>query len=128
MFGCECRKLVSNRFLLGLFIILFILNAVLSYTEAKHDTTNNMTDNVLNALEAYNDDPVAWKNEYDRLATYYNDVFLLAKKAEMKEFFAKRLYKSKKYCNFATDSYAGGKYVLRKAFRKGSSLGRFLTY
>ena len=87
MFRYECRKLVSNRFLLGLFIILFILNAVLSYTEAKHDTTNNMTDNVLNALEAYNDNPVAWKNEYDRLATYYNDVFLLAKKAEMKEFF-----------------------------------------
>ena len=46
----------------------------------------------------------------------------------MKEFFAKRLYKSKKYCNFATDSYAGGKYVLRKAFRNGSFLGRFLTY
>ena len=80
MFGYECRKLVSNRFLLGLFIILFILNAVLSYTEAKHDTTNNMTDNVLNALEAYNDDPVAWKNEYDRLTTYYNMVSLPQKR------------------------------------------------
>ena len=32
------------------------------------------------------------------------------------------------FCTFAPESYAGGKYVLRKAFRNGSFLGRFLTY
>ena len=29
---------------------------------------------------------------------------------------------------FAVESYAGGRYVLRKAFRNGSFLDRFLTY
>ena len=32
----------------------------------------------------------------------------------------KNLHICKFCCTFATDSYAGGKYVLRKAFRKGS--------
>ena len=38
------------------------------------------------------------------------------------------LHISQIFCTFVPESYAGGKYVLRKAFRKGSFLGRFLTY
>ena len=33
------------------------------------------------------------------------------------------LHISQIFCTFATESYAGGKYVLRKAFRKGSFFG-----
>ena len=43
-------------------------------------------------------------------------------------FSTQNLQKRKFFCTFAPESYAGGKYVLRKAFRKGSSLGRFRTY
>ena len=35
----------------------------------------------------------------------------------------KNLHTCKFCCTFATESYAGGKYVLRKAFRNGSFLG-----
>ena len=35
-------------------------------------------------------------------------------------FFIPMLYNSEILCNFAAESYAGGKYVLRKAFRNGS--------
>ena len=45
-----------------------------------------------------------------------------------KTFSTQNLHIRKFCCTFATESYAGGRYVLRKAFRKGSFLGRFLTY
>ena len=38
-------------------------------------------------------------------------------------FSTQNLHIHKFCCIFATESYAGGKYVLRKAFRKGSFLG-----
>lgn len=87
MLGYECKKLISNKFVLGLFIALFLLNILLSYSTAKHDAATDMPENVLYALEAYNDNPEAWETEYQRLSAYYNDVFLPAKKEEMKEFF-----------------------------------------
>ena len=80
MFKYECKKLISNKFILGLFIILFLLNALLSYSEAKHDPATDLSEDVLAALEAYNDDPEAWKAEYDRLTTYYNMVSLPQKR------------------------------------------------
>ena len=40
MFRHECKKVISNKFLIGMFIALFLLNAVMSYTEAKHEKTN----------------------------------------------------------------------------------------
>ena len=40
----------------------------------------------------------------------------------------KILHNPKLFTTFATESYAGGKYVLRKVFRNGSFLGRFRTY
>ena len=89
MFRYECKKLISNKFIFGLFIILFLLNALLSYSEAKHDPANDLSEDVLEALEAYNDDPEGWRAEYDRLTTYYNEVFLPKKKQAMQEFFEK---------------------------------------
>ena len=66
MFKYECKKLISNKFILGLFILLFLLNALLSYSEAKHDPATDLSEDVLAALEAYNEDPEGWKAEYDR--------------------------------------------------------------
>ena len=43
-------------------------------------------------------------------------------------FLLKNLHTCKFFCTFVPESYAGGKYVLRKAFRNGSFLGRFRTY
>ena len=80
MLGYECKKLISNKFVLGLFIALFLLNILLSYSTAKHDAAVDIPENVLYALEAYNDNPEAWETEYQRLSAYYNDVFLPAKK------------------------------------------------
>ena len=80
MLRYECKKLISNKFILGLFIILFLLNALLSYSEAKHDPATDLSEDVLAALEAYNEDPEAWNAEYDRLTTYYNMVSLPQKR------------------------------------------------
>ena len=41
----------------------------------------------------------------------------------LKLFSTQNLHIRKFCCTFAADSYAGGKYVLRKAFRNGSFLG-----
>ena len=87
MLRYECKKLISNKFVLGLFIAVFLLNILLSYSTAKHDAAADIPENVLYALEAYNDNSEVWETEYQRLSTYYNDVFLPAKKEEMKEFF-----------------------------------------
>ena len=89
MFRYECKKLISNKFILGLFILLFLLNALLSYSEAKHDPATDLSEGVLVALEAYNEDPEAWKAEYDRLTTYYNEVFLPKMEQARQEFFEK---------------------------------------
>ena len=89
MFKYECKKFISNRFILGLFIILFLLNALLSYSEAKHAPANDLSEDVLAALEAYNEDPEAWNAEYDRLETYYNEVFLPEMEQARQEFFEK---------------------------------------
>ena len=89
MFKYECKKLISNKFILGLFILLFLLNALLSYSEAKHDPATDLSEDVLAALEAYNDDPEAWKAEYDRLTAYYNEVFYPKVQQEMQEFYEK---------------------------------------
>ena len=87
MFSFECKKTVSNSFFLGLFIILILLNALLSYSEAKHDPATDLSEDVLAALEAYNEDPEAWKAEYDRLTSYYNEVFYPKVQQEMQEFY-----------------------------------------
>ena len=87
MFSFECKKVISNRFFLSLFIILLLLNALLSYSEAKHDPANDLTEGVLEALEAYNDDAKAWQIEYERLEVYHNEVFLPQKEKEMEEFY-----------------------------------------
>ncbi|MBQ4112400.1 MAG: hypothetical protein IJD38_06365 [Clostridia bacterium] len=89
MFRFECKKLISNKFILGLFILLFLLNALLSYSEAKHDPATDLSEDVLAALEAYNEDPEAWKAEYDRLTAYYNEVFYPKVQQEMQEFLEK---------------------------------------
>lgn len=86
MFRYECKKLISNKFILGLFIILLLLNALLSYTEAKHDPATDLSEDVLAVLEAYNQDPEAWEVEFDRLTTYYNEVFYPRVQEEMREF------------------------------------------
>ena len=87
MLGYECKKLISNRFILGLFVILFLLNAILSYSEAKHDPASDLSEEVLATLEAYNQDPEAWQTEFDRLTTYYNEVFYPRVQEEMREFY-----------------------------------------
>ncbi len=87
MFRFECKKLISNKFILGLFIVLFLLNALLSYSEAKHDPATDLSADVLAALEAYNEDPEAWEAEFDRLTTYYNEVFYPKVQQEMQEFY-----------------------------------------
>ena len=87
MFRFECKKLISNKFILGLFIVLFLLNALLSYSEAKHDPATDLSVDVLAALEAYNEDPEAWEAEFDRLTTYYNEVFYPKVQQEMQEFY-----------------------------------------
>ncbi|MBQ3507893.1 MAG: hypothetical protein IJA91_05010 [Clostridia bacterium] len=89
MFKYECKKLISNKFILGLFILLFLLNALLSYSEAKHDPATDLSEGVLAALEAYNEDSEAWKAEYDRLTTYYNEVFLPEMEQARQEFLEK---------------------------------------
>ncbi|MBR2445102.1 MAG: hypothetical protein IKB28_00375 [Clostridia bacterium] len=87
MFFHECKKLVSNRLVLGMFTILFVLNVLLSYNAAKHEATVELSDGVLAALETYNDDSIAWQIEFERLETYHNEVFLPQKKKEMEEFY-----------------------------------------
>ncbi len=87
MFRFECKKLISNKFILGLFIVLFLLNALLSYSEAMHDPATDLSADVLAALEAYNEDPEAWEAEFDRLTTYYNEVFYPKVQQEMQEFY-----------------------------------------
>ena len=52
---------------------------------------------------------------YDFVWCSYN---LYSKNRTKMRFF---LHISQIFCTFAVDSYAGGKYVLRKAFRKGLS-------
>ena len=69
MLGYECKKLISNKFVLGLFIAVFLLNILLSYSTAKHDKATDMPENVLYALEAYNDNSEVWETEYQRLST-----------------------------------------------------------
>ena len=86
MLRYEWKKLISNKFILGLFIVLFLLNALLSYSAAKHDPATDLSEDVLAALEAYNEDPEAWNAEYERLSTYYNEVFYPKVEQEMKEF------------------------------------------
>ena len=77
MIRYECKKIISNKFIIGLFAILFILNMVLSYTEAKHKTAHlELSEEVVAVLEEYNRDPEAWMTEYARLETYYNEVFM----------------------------------------------------
>lgn len=77
MFQYECKKIISNKFILGIFIVLFIMNIVLSYAEAKQDTSRTeLSDEIVAVLEEYNRDPEAWMTEYARLETYYNEVFM----------------------------------------------------
>ena len=47
MIRYECKKLISNKFILGLFVLLFLLNALLSYSEAKHDPATDLSEDVL---------------------------------------------------------------------------------
>ena len=90
MFKYEWKKVIHNKFILGLFVVLFLLNAVLSYSEAKHEPAHDdLSEEVLAALEAYNQDPEAWRAEYKRVETYHNEVFRPQKEQEMQEFFDK---------------------------------------
>ena len=59
--------------------------------------------------------PILFPSLPPTLYTFYLSVFT---------FQLKNLHIRKFYCTFATESYAGGKYVLRKAFRKGSFFGQ----
>ena len=88
MFRHECKKVISNKFLIGMFIALFLLNAVMSYTEAKHEKTNlELSDEVVAALEEQIRDPEAWMAEYERLDHYYNNVFMPEQMKKMEEFY-----------------------------------------
>ena len=88
MFRYECKKIISNKFIIGLFVILFIINALLSYNAAKNSGSYELPEKVLEALEEYNQDPEAWMVEYDRLETYYDEVYWPALLKEMREFYA----------------------------------------
>lgn len=89
MLGYECKKIISNKFIIGLFLILFLLNALLSYTEAKHEPITDFTEGELEALRAYNEDSKMWEEEYERLSTYYNEVFWPKVEKESQEFHKK---------------------------------------
>ena len=89
MFRYECKKIISNKFIIGLFVILFIINALLSYNAAKNSGSYELPEKVLEALEEYNQDPEAWMVEYDRLETYFKEVYYPALLQETWEFYQK---------------------------------------
>ncbi len=88
MFLHECKKILKNRLILALFAVLFILNGILSYTEAKQENTATISAEVLEALDAYNRDPATWQDEYSRLLSHYQE-FEAKMEKEREEFFAK---------------------------------------
>ncbi len=71
MLRCEWKKLLHNRFFVGLFVVLFLLNTALSFIEAREakeqNPTTSYTEGKIAALDAYTADPEAWKAEYERL-------------------------------------------------------------
>ncbi len=71
MLRYEWKKLLHNRFFVGLFVVLFLLNAALAFMEARkakeQNPTPSYTEGKIEALEAYTADPEAWKVEYERL-------------------------------------------------------------
>ncbi len=71
MLRYEWKKLLHNRFFVGLFVVLFLLNAALSFMEAreakKQNPTSSYSEGKIAALDAYTADPEAWKVEYERL-------------------------------------------------------------
>ena len=113
MFRYECKKIISNKFIIGLFAILFIINALLSYNAAKNSGSYELPEKVLEALEEYNQDPEAWMVEYDRLETYYDEVYWPALLKEMREFYAEN--PEGEYQFEAVTDETAGKYGLYKA-------------
>ncbi len=75
MLRYEWKKLLHNRFFIGLFVVLFLLNAALSFVEARDAKKQNpnaeYTESRIAALEDYTRDPAAWQIEYDRLKEAY---------------------------------------------------------
>ena len=86
MLRYECKKIISNKFIIGLFVILFIVNALLSYNAAKNSGSYELSEEVLEVLEEYNQDPEAWMVEYDRLETYHHEVYLPALQRAIREY------------------------------------------
>ncbi len=71
MLRYEWKKLLHNRFYIGLFVVLFLLNAALSFMEARdakrQNPTPSYTEGKIAALDAYTADPEAWRAEYECL-------------------------------------------------------------
>ena len=51
MLKYECKKIISNKFIIFLFAILFIVNALLSNNAAKGSESHELPEKVLAALE-----------------------------------------------------------------------------
>ncbi len=83
MFRYEWKKLLHNRFFIGFLIILLLINAALSYLGAKdgideNSLTLSIKDRIpaiTEAMEAYAEDPEAWKAEFERLRAYRDEKF-----------------------------------------------------
>ncbi len=75
MLRYEWKKLLHNRFFIGLFVVLLLLNAALSFMEAKEareqNPTSELTEGKIRALDDYTADPEAWRAEYERLKAAY---------------------------------------------------------
>ncbi len=86
MFRYEWKKLLHNKFFLILFVLLFIVNAVLSFTEAKEAAEKNYSYDdktqqmIMELAKEYSADPEAWEKEYARLQEYYEEYMEEARK------------------------------------------------
>ncbi len=71
MLRYEWKKLLHNRFFIGFFVVLFLLNAALSFMEArdteKLNPASKYSEGKIQALDDYTADPEAWEAEYARL-------------------------------------------------------------
>ena len=83
----ECKKILQNKFFLVLFAVLFIINGILSYSEIRHDNSESISPEILDILEAYNQDAIAWQDEYVRLFEHYQE-FEAKMEKEKEEFLA----------------------------------------
>ena len=80
----ECKKILANRFLLLLCGILLLLNALLSYNQAKHEEIVD-EHGMVDVLKAYEADPISWEKEYKELQKHH-EIFMAQKMDEYTEF------------------------------------------